>query len=405
MDQTQDLLGKDFYRYVQLYQAPDFVKTATLEDLCGDSSMHPDVFGDPYRRFYPCHSPAATWTSLAYLLDKAASPDPGLSPGMQKEAADYAAKAQLRITACGHIHGIDAELKQLQEKVAAYTADAHNEDCLSDDDFAIIYHGESGRERHYPLRNGKEVKEAADYLLRYRDRFPFELRQQFADRILVKQAALGVKLPDDVQETLEKQAGRGAGLAKSAAHMILHRVKMASMRPRRDDNVLREMLVLAEKIALHPSQLRSPGARCKVASVVDTFDRTHELTSYSEAFPRPEDVLFELTREKMASCVREHVGLGTGSIYKMADLERIPMGELRGLFGDAFSDQLTSDGLHVDSEKAAAFLPGLSTGDANMFDRFLYQTGIKPVLNEVTARSTAISNEFLQRIRQSTQTG
>jgi hypothetical protein len=323
---------------------------------------------------------------------------------MQKEAADNAAKAQERILSCGRIHGIDAQLVDLQQKFASHVLVANSEDALGDDDFAIIYAGPSGRERHYPLRNGKEVKEAADYLLRYRDRFPFELRQQFADRILVKQASLGASLPDDVQEVLEKQAGRGAGLAKDAAQMILHRVKIARLSHGRDPDVLREMLVLAEKIARHPSQLRSPGARCKVAAVVDTFDRTHGLVRYGDGYPRPEDVLFALTREKMASCAREHVGLGTGNIYKMADLERAPLGEMRGLFGDAFSDQLTSDGLCVDSEKAAAVLPNLRPADANAMDRFLYQSGIKPIAWEPTARSTAISNEFLKQIRQAART-
>src|SRR5262249_15891880 len=116
-------------------------------------------------------------------------------------------------------------------------------------------------------------------------------------------------------------------------------------------------------------------------------------------YPRVEAVLFELTREKMAACTREHVGLPTGSIYKIADLERVRLSEVKGLFGDDFGEALTSDGLRVDSEKAAEVLPALATPDARLFDRLVHNLGIHPIAKEASARAVAIGNDFLRQIR------
>jgi hypothetical protein len=386
MDQTQDLSGKDFYRYTRLYAPPEFVKQATLEDLCGSADLPTHLYGDPAKRLYPCHTPAAAWTSLAYLLDKQAG-----QPAQQTEPVVQ------RILDCGRVLGVEAELQTLRQKYAQDRPAA--EDVLPDEDFALILRDGTQTERHYPLRNGPEVKAAADYLLAHRDRFPFALRQQFADRVLDKQARLGVRLEEGVQEILEKQAGRGAGTSAAAAELILGRVEAVRRGPGADSELQKEMLKMAQLIRQRPSQLRAPGMRCKVAAVVDAFDRQHGRTNYGPGFPRVEDVLFELTREKMASCAREHVGLLTGSIYKMADLERVRLAEVKGLFGDDFGEALTSDGLRIDGEKAAEVLPTLPAPDAHLLDRLLHGLGVLPVAKEASARAVAIGNDFLRQVR------
>lgn len=391
MDQTRDVSGQQLYRLIKLYPPPEFVKKASVTDLCGED-LPPEAYGDPRRRLFPCHTAAATWTSLAFLLDKRA----------ELKAVD-ADMIEERIMHCAGIHGISNSVAQLKEAVAKGAAVFV--EPARDEDYALVWEEGGVTHRRYPLRNPAEVKAAADYLHRHRDHpaFPFEIRQQFADKILQKQAQLGVTL-GPLNEFIEKQAGHGACSAKEAAELIRSRVHASRRGPGPLSELQTEMLKFADMIATHPARFREPGMRVKVASVVDAFDRETRLPrEYGDNFLRVEDALFGLTREKMAAVIREHVGTTTGNMYRLADLERIKLAELRDYFGDEFCDRLTSDGLHVDSEKAAAFIQTLPRDDAEQLDRFLDGFGIKPMAKEASDTAVKVSAEYLMALKAARQ--
>jgi hypothetical protein len=303
-----------------------------------------------------------------------------------------------RIMHCAEVHGIHDSIRQL--KVAFDTNVPNSDALLPDEDFALVWEDDGGKHRRYRIQNPAEVKAAADYLHKHRDHpaMTFEVRQQIADKILQKQAQLGVTL-GLLNEFVEKQAGHGACSSHEAAEMILTRVHASRKGPGPLSELQTEMLKLAKMIAQHPAKLREPGVRVKVAAVVDQFDRTAGLVSgYGPDLPRVEDVLFGLTREKMAEAVREHVGTTTGNMYKLADLERMKLGEVRDYFGDDFADQMTNDGLYVDSEKAARFIQTLPRGDVEALEKFMSDFGIKPIVKEASAYSKQFSNNYLRQL-------
>ena len=382
MDQTLDLSGQQLYRLTRLYPPPDFVKRASTEELCGDD-LPPEAYGDPRRKLFPGHTAAATWTSMAFLLDKQAEMRP-LDAEMINE----------RIMRCGVLHGITKELDALKKQAAEGKRIPEDLATLSDDDFGLVV----GNSRHCPLRNPQEVKEASAYLFKHRDQLPFELRRAFADKILAKQAAFGVTLGQEMNAYVEKQAGYGACTAKEAATLIRNRVHATSnFGPRTE--LQQEMLKLAELIETRPSQLRAPGMRVKVAAVVDHFDREMKLVGhYGPDFPRVEDVIFDLTREKVAEAAREHCSTVTGNIYALRDLERLKLAEVRDYFGDEFADRMTSDGIHVDSEKAAQLLPTLPRNDISHLERLMNDLGIKPMAKEASSQAIGISHKYLQEL-------
>lgn len=382
MDQTQDVSGQRLYRLTHLYGLPEFVKSASVKDLCGDEQLPSHVYGDPRRRLFPCHTQAACWTSAAFFLDK---------------QAEFRGDAPLiwdRILHCATVFGINKAVEDLKEKVAA-NVPAPEAD-LADEDFALVSgHPDGTSERHYPLRNPLEVKAAADYLAAHRDAFPYEIRREFADRVLQKAAQLGVALPDE--DFIVKQAGHGACTAKEAAELLLGRFHATRLGPGPTNDLQKGILKLAQMVAQCPSKIREPGMRVKLARTVDDFDRAAGLVGqYGPALPRPEDVLFGLTREKMAAVAKDHTHTITGHIYKLADLERVRMDDIRDLMGEDFARELTSDGLRLDSEKAAAIVPTLPRGDAELFDRLMEGVGVKPIAKEASAYSTGISREYLR---------
>jgi hypothetical protein len=390
MDQSRDLNGQQLYRIVRTFPAPEFVKTASTVELCGEK-LGSHMYADPVRRLFPCHTPAATWTSAAFFLTKKAD----FSPEDQRAIED-------RLSYFGNFHQIGKQIHDLHEKAAALKP---KEATISDDDFAIVIKERDGTvTRKYPIRNGMEIKAATDYLHKYRDEMPFRVRQEIAEKILQKAASLGVTLGDSA-DFVEKQAGYGACSAKDCASLITGRVIASRKGPGPDGELQLEMLKLAKIILEKPSQLRQSGSLYKVAEIIDNFDRNNRLQEYGPAFPRLEDVLFGVTREKMASVSKDYTTTITGSIYRLEDLERVKLAEVQAWFGEDIAESVTSDGLRVDSEKAAEVLPTLPRGDAELFDRMMSDLGLQPAAKEASHYTTGLSRDFLKELAKLHQPG
>jgi hypothetical protein len=385
MDQRSDKGQREFHKIAATYNTPDYVKQASHEELCGNSTLPTEAYGDPKHRLFPCDTAAATWTSAAFFLEKKALFKPTDAEFIEK-----------RITRCAHIHGIGNAVDELKKKVESIKLAKTvipDDSTLSDDDFALVWEENGSKRRHYRMVNVNEVKAAADYLVKHRVELPFEIRQQIADKILQKQAEYGVTL-GALNEYITKQAGHGASPCSEVVTAIKNRVK-ATRQGNQLSELQSEMLKFATMLESNRAKLREPGMRVKVAGVIDQFDRTMKIKQYDSAIRPVEDVVFGLTGEKMAEVAKEHCGLLTGSIYKLADLERVKLAEIRDYFGDGFADRVTSDGLHVDSEKAAALLPTLPVPDAIQLDRLLSSLGVQPIAKEASQEQTRLSEQYL----------
>jgi hypothetical protein len=377
------------YQLIQLYPPPTYVKEASAEDLCGSGDLPAHAYADPKHLMYPCHTPAATWTSYGFFLQKQSAYRPADAGAIKERLQRY-----------GEYHSITAALAEMDK-----LSEAHNRvrtvDELPDDDFAVVIKNASGvSERHCPMRHALEVVKAAEYLMKWRDEFPFGVRQDIADRVLNKAAAMGVRFQDeDMEEYLEKQAGHGLCSAKDLATCIVDRVYAARKGPGDLSPQQIEMLKLARVCLQKPSQVRNPANLIKIASLIDQYDRENGLhRDYGPNLPRVEDAVFGLTREKMASVAREHYVTTTGNIYKMADLERIPLREVEAGMGSDFANAVSGDGVRVDAEKLAAIVPTLPRGDAALFDRLMEDLGVMPLAQEKSAHAVKLSRDYLQKM-------
>lgn len=383
MDQSRDLSGRERYRLAELLDAPEFVKQAEEADLCGDDSVQTEAYADPVHRLYPCHTPAATWASTAFFLDKRASFNQRDAVYIGDRLAHYA-----------KYHGIERTIKSLCDKYAA--ANQLPEEVLSDDDYALVV--DNGKEviKRYPMRNASEVKAAAAYLHTHRDSFIYPVRRDWADKVLQKAAVLGVNLAEH-GDYVERQAGNGYCTAKTAVDMIMDRVNASRKGPGDLSELQRGMVDLAEKLALTPARIHAPGIRVKLASVIDEFDRATGIwRGYGDKLQRVEDVLFDLTTEKMASAVKDHVSTITGSIYAAADLEKISFDQLSLYLGDDIAAAISHNG-KLNVEKAAAIMPTLDRGVAQLFDQMMEAAGLQPAAKEAGA-GYGLSNDYLLKM-------
>lgn len=341
------------HRLTALFPPPDFVKQASHERLYGDPENPAHLYADPTHKLYPCHTPAATWMSSLFFLDKAAELEEPRREAIGKRLKD----------AAGYF-GIKALIDQLQEKSAAVVDKSMTK--YADDQFAIIWDMPDGtRERHWLLRNPQEVQKAAQHYIKHRNDFDFDDRMKIANRILDKALEFGAAL-GDTDDALEKAAGRGACSARDLVNLLNQR---AGLIHPTDPALAQELTKTARMIVDNPEHARGHDNLVKFAGIVDGVDRMANLIQkYADGLQRPEDVIFAVTEKTAVAFVKAHVETTTGNIYAVEDLEKMSVAKLRDWMGDDFTEAVTAGGCMIDTTKMATVLPTLDRHLARTFD-------------------------------------
>lgn len=374
LDHAHDVSGQETHRLTTLFPAPDFVKSAAEDRLVGDPEKLPrHIYADQHNKLYPCHTAPATWMSALFFNDKRAQFD-------EKTAAVI----HERINKAAKYFGIAGLVADLEK--AASLSGIDDLDDLEDDDWGIVWLDQNGRkERHWPMRNAKEVKFAAAHFATYRDEFAFADRHQIATKILNKAAAYHADLGDE-GEALVLAAGHGACAAKTASELLRTRATLAQ---RSHADLAEGLEKLAAVVEQNPEQARSEDVRLKLAAAVDEFDRaTHLCRLYGEGgLPRPEEVLFAVTEKVARDFMDQSVETTTGNVYALDDLEKLAVDDLREWLGDDFADAVSTGGVFVDREKLSAIVPTLDRGMAATFDRLLQEKRVDAVVKQAAADS------------------
>ena len=369
VDQVSDANAAEFVRLSRLYDFPEYVKQEKMARLFEPGAAAVTTYADPVRRQYPCHTKAATWVSALYFAEK---------------AAEFHAKDRDRIAAridhYADFWQIRGDVSRVREKRAGYEKEASA--ALPDSAYAYVWVDDAtGRkDRHLPMRNAAEVKAAADYLHRYQDRFRFADRHVMAGKILEKAARFGAAVGPLVP-FLEKQAGRGVGDPDRVAAMIDARARLTD-----NPAVRREIVKLAAACRGKVRQVFTPETMVKLAETVDDLDRQIGLAGkYTDAIPRPEDVIFAATFSKAAAEADQLCPVTTGRLYRKQDFTKIALSDVRDLFGTDFADEVRGGPDAVDPEKLAEVVSTLPRNDAELFDRLADEAGVNPTATKSAA--------------------
>lgn len=381
VDHVADKNGSELFRLAQIYEFPDFVKKANMELVMNPGQLAVTVYADPVRRQFPCHNAASAWLSAAYFYEKKAEFHPNDAARIEQRLDHYVDYWRIR-----------PQVEALKTKNAEYTKSAS--DKLPDSAYAYVWVGENGhKDRRLPLRNAVEVKQAADYLFQYADRFDFKTRNTMAKKIMTKAAALGAGLGDK-REWLEKSAGLGVGDPKAIVAMIEDRAKLAKDNP----EFRRGILKLAEVVRTTPRAALAPEALADLCHTVEQIDRTLGVfNKYAATIPRPEDVIFSATFTKAAAELAETCALTSGNAYRKEQFSKLALDDVRSLFGDDFADQVKK-GFEVDSEKMAELAHTLPRGDAELLDRMMADCGLHPVQVKAASVKQGFSDRDWQKL-------
>jgi len=386
-DQTADVNLRELYYYSKLYDLPEYVKQADAAALC-DSASHRELpstmFADVKDRRFPINTKAATWLSWLHFVEKKAELHPKIAGWIEDRLEQFA-----------RYHGIEPDVAGLREKHAELHRDGLAQ--LPDSTFALVWAGENGtKERRYPLRNPKEVQAAATWFEQYRDHFAFPDRQTIATKILDKAAALGAMLGDELDDVLQRQAGRGVYDPQEAAAMLRNRAKAAVTNCSQE--MRQGMLKLAEAVESTPQLAMDPATTAELCKTVDMFDRTTKLAGRYDAdgLSRPEDVLFRGTLKAAAQFVKDAVELTNGAVFEQDQLGKLTLRDVRDLFGEELAGAV-SDGLEVHPEKMATLARTLPRPDADTLERLMAEAGERPRAKQAGTRE-GLSRAQLQTL-------
>lgn len=385
LDQSRDTNNQELYRILKIYDAPDFVKNASFEDIGVTGQRSANTCANKANNTFPYHTPAATWVSAGFLLEKKAEAN---------EAAYNVVWS--RLVKAAEYFGIKNDIDKLAEKVASF--DRHlSDDELPDSDYAIVINDDGSKERHLRLINKAEIKAAAAFLHKFRDRFTYDQRQIIAEKIFDKAGEFGADL-GDYNEFIDKQAGFGDCASEDAAELVWSRVKAISKNAPAAEDTKIALAKIARSIMTHPKRIHEPGALTKIAGLIDQIDRAHGLAGlYGTVLNRPEDVLFTITKKTAAEVTEAHFSTATGNLYRKDALDSLKLTDVRDLMGVDFAERVSDGGLYVDPEKMAEETHTLPRGDAKLVDRLLQANGIEPQIKEAEHKP-GISKQELKRL-------
>ncbi len=369
-DHTFDVNRSQLVPLYQQYEFPVFVKKANLDEaMAPRARAERNYFADPVRHQFPCDTAVSTWLSALYYQEKHAEFHPKDRVKIEANLEKYADYWRIR-------PNLDYIRRRWQElhKTA--------EDQLPDTAYALVWvDNETGRkDRHLRMTSAAEVKAAAEYVEKYRDHFPFEVRHTMARKILEKAAQFGASVGGQ-REFLEKQAGMGVCDPAEVVQMIENRARAV-----REPMLQETFRKMARTVRDMPRKALHPDSLVKLASTLDTLDRNLNLTHrYAEGMPRPEDVLFKATFSKVASELHQHVAFTTGRVYEKQSFAKLALADVQSLFGDDFADRVRTPLGEVDPEKMAEEASTLPRPDAEMLDALLGDQGITPVLHKAAS--------------------
>lgn len=370
LDHTQDLSGTETHRLTQLYPAPDFVKTASHDQLNGDpEKLAISTYADPAHRRFPCHTKAATWMSALFFGENRRQ----LTPIFVE-----AAEARLRKSAS--YWGILPVVETLWQKMAGDTqAGVLN---LPDEHFALVWTADGEKHRNYPLRNRFEVKSASEWFGKFHDDFVFVDKHQIATKLIKRANELNAVL--ESQEIINRCAGHGYCPAELAAQAWEKRAQLCNQY---SPDYAEQARQVAGSIRMTAFEARDQGLRIKMAGLMDQFDRQTKLTKLYDTggLERPEEILFQITEKVASEFLTEHVQTTTGAIYEKTALEKLSLEQIQSWMGSEFAEAVSSGGVFVDMDKLAAVVPTLPRDEAMAFERMTQDQSIAPLAKEAAS--------------------
>ncbi len=345
IDQTTDFSTRELYRYLDGNDIPGYVKEAELDTPEITNKYGGEAFADKVGKTFPIISPASTYVSNAYFINKRAS----LSKIWGNE---YTEKVAQRIADAGALWNISSDLSSYSDNQLKKLATDYSSK------FVFTKEVEDQSIELYPVKTAEDFVKAAEDFNRNVNRYPFSWRADMANNFVKMAKDFGV---DELPDLLCKYAG----LMYPDADLV-------------NKEIWRRSTKLAEdKQAGYISTLTKA---VEAASTVEDFQKIAESMASLEkeagihyqgqdykTLGDPVDKIFTLTLDKVAEMLNL-VEMG-GHKYQVQELKKISSAVYKEAFG--IDIDVSSDAqLHE-------VLPTMPRSDVALFEEL---SGVKPIV-------------------------
>lgn len=361
LDPTTDKQRIELTKLARLYEFPDFLKHADIEDTMAPSDIAVNDYAMPQAAMYPCHTKAGTALSIIYYFDKR-----GEFPGKtQIMIEDRLAKAAEYF-----------DLTDFMAEVEKKADDINRPITLPDSSYVYVEVKDGVKVGYEAMVDAVTTKRAADWLLSQQDNIPYEVRKGMAERILFKVAEFNVGLREHALESLEKNAGRGYPDTAKLAACLQRRAKLA-----RDEESRTNLYKTAESISSISKEASASVEWSFLVNALEAFDERHNLRGkYAHLVERPVDVVFEVNSVKLARDCSQQIQLSNGTMYSEDSFTKLSKDALTSVFGEDFAAAACSEGCQVDPgffKTASAYL---TQQQSLLLETLLKQAGQTPVV-------------------------
>ncbi len=191
LDHTTDSTHKELYAFLNGTELPAFVKDAELSERSELAELSKEAFADDISRSFPIHTPADTYLSNVYFLNKRAKLE-------KRYGVDYTAAVQSQIRKAGEIHGIKADLEAYDTSAMQKAAKDYSQDYIYETEFV------DRAVSLFPVKTASDFQKAAEYFAVNTERYPFDWRRGIALGFINKAALYE---SDELPTIIAKYAG------------------------------------------------------------------------------------------------------------------------------------------------------------------------------------------------------
>ena len=329
LDPTTDKQRIELTKLAQLYEFPDFLKQADIEETMSPSDIPLNSYALPQASMYPCHTKAGTALSIIYYFDK---------------RGEFPLKTQVMIEDRLAKAADYFDLSDFIEEIEKKAEDANKPTTLPDSAYVHVEVVDGVKVGYAAMVDAITTKRAADWLLSQQDVIPYETRKGMAERILFKVAEFNVGLKEHALESLEKNAGRGYPDTVKLAACIQRRAKLAQ-----DEESRSNLQQTAESILSMSKEASATMDWSSLVNALEAFDERHNLRAkYAQLVERPVDVIFEVNSVKLARDCGRQIQLSNGTMYSEDSFTKLSKDALASVFGENFAEAACNDGHQVD---------------------------------------------------------
>lgn len=236
---------------------------------------------------------------------------------------------------------------------------------------------------YLPLRNPKEIKAAATWLINYRDRLNYSERRQAASKILKQASNQNAYIPDEDLNLLYRIAGLGAGQMDRIKGAITKRADLVKRRGQ--EKLAKSLESMAEVLEdVQFEDFYKNKMDVKVAEELDICDKiTGIVHQYGRLLNPPEDDIYAVTQRDIEEFDRNVVkNTKTGNYYLKQDICRLDQEILKDTLGREILGSIKI-GHVLDTEALQHWLDDTSKRTAELFDEIARVSGITPYAQKV----------------------